>query len=75
MAAAVLQVVLVAAAFVASKRLNSWYRLHSAPFPSFCSLQDAAVGDIDAQCDVRVPVFCRFLGQNRRKNKDNLNMR
>ena len=44
-AAAVLQVVLVAAAFVASKRLNSWYRLHSAPFPSFvaCRMQLAEI--------------------------------
>ena len=61
-AAAVLQVVLVAAAFVASKRLNSWYRLSQCSVYQLCSLQDAAVADIDAQCDVRVPVFCRFLG-------------
>ena len=36
-AAAVLQVVLVTAALDASKRLNSWYRLHSAPFASSVS--------------------------------------
>ena len=59
-AAAVLQVVLVAAAFVASKRLNSWYRLHSAPFSS-CTLQDCSYGGaIDANAMVRVPVFVAF---------------
>ena len=61
-AAAVLQVVLVAAAFVASKRLNSWYRLHSAPFSS-CTLQDCSYGGaIDGQCDGTCACFCRFLG-------------